>query len=420
MCLGASVARGAVSIGNLGFRSPLRNKLAALGNPINFVGSQRLGAFKDNDLEAYAGGRIDQIHAHAEKIVPQLRPNVFVIHVGSNDCLQKHDTANAYERYRDFVLYLLTTSTRATVIISTLLTNTVPSQEPCILDVNIQIRRVASELQRQGRRVVFAEMHCEQGYPDRPVVADISPDGTHPFDHGYELMADIFFEAFLQADKRGFLQTLEQNGIPEDGELERSHEPELFEPPPPKKPKPAPQQAQTAENKNKVKDGDNGKTDTTADTKAEDTKDKATVVADDKVLPATGTVTDTQTGVAGDIETTTTAETKATPVAGLVVGDNGDLVYNGEKVGTVVEGDAEKLKGMGADEEGNILDSAGNKVGFAVPLDAVLDPVSGAIDNKGTATDTQIDPKPVADNTAATPLEVKTNNRIENNLRKTI
>ncbi|KAI8949219.1 carbohydrate esterase family 3 protein [Xylaria longipes] len=235
MFLGASVTRGAVSVGNLGYRSPLRDRLAALGNPVNFVGSQRVGAFKDNDLEAYPGNRIDQVHDHASHIVPKTKPNVFVLHVGSNDCLQKHDTGNAGTRMRTLIDYLFKASPRATVIMSSLLTNTVPDKEPCILDLNIQIRKLASALQREGRPVVFAEMHYEQGLPDRPVPADISSDGTHPFDHGYRLMADIFFSAFLEADRRGFLRTPEGNKVPGDGELERADEPLVFEMEPAKK-----------------------------------------------------------------------------------------------------------------------------------------------------------------------------------------
>ncbi|GAW12403.1 hypothetical protein ANO14919_017690 [Xylariales sp. No.14919] len=95
-------------------------------------------------------------------------------------------------------------------------------------------------------------MHCEQGLPDRPLPADISPDGTHPFDHGYGLMADIFFSAFVDADRRGSLNP-EANGIPGDGELEGADDPFIFESEPPEKranppkdenkvpPKPAPE-----------------------------------------------------------------------------------------------------------------------------------------------------------------------------------
>ncbi|KAI1325205.1 carbohydrate esterase family 3 protein [Xylariaceae sp. FL0255] len=241
MFLGASVTRGDVSTGNLGFRKPLRDKLTALGNPVNYVGSERLGDFKDNDIEAFKGNRIDQIHAHSFRIVPETRPNVFVLHVGSNDCLQKHNTAEAGKRMRDLINYLLVTSPRATVVMSTLLTNTVKGKEECILDINVQIRKLASELEREGRPVVLAEMHCEQGLPNRPLPGDISSDGTHPHDRGYGLMADIFYDAFLAADERHFFKQPEDNGIPDDGELERANEPDLFVPEPPKeKPKTEP------------------------------------------------------------------------------------------------------------------------------------------------------------------------------------
>lgn len=228
MFLGASVTRGAMSIGNLGYRSPLRDQLAALGNPINTVGTQRVGAFIDNDVEAYPGARIDQIHVHAQKSVPGTKPNLFILHVGTNDCLQKHDTAHAGARLRDLVTYLLRASPRATVVLSSLLTNTVRGKEACIVEVNAQIRRLASALQREGKPVVLAEMHYEQGVPDRPVPADISADGTHPFDRGYGLMAAVFFDAVVEADRRGFLRAPEENGVAADGVRERADEPFVF------------------------------------------------------------------------------------------------------------------------------------------------------------------------------------------------
>ncbi|KAI0908831.1 hypothetical protein F4823DRAFT_563409 [Ustulina deusta] len=50
---------------------------------------------------------------------------------------------------------------------------------------------------------------------------------------------------------------------------------------------------------------------------------------------------------------------------GATVGDNGDVIFEGEKVGVVVEGDAKKLKGKPVDADGDILDRAGNTLGRA-------------------------------------------------------
>ncbi|KAK5626552.1 hypothetical protein RRF57_002267 [Xylaria bambusicola] len=50
---------------------------------------------------------------------------------------------------------------------------------------------------------------------------------------------------------------------------------------------------------------------------------------------------------------------------GATVGDEGAVMFNGEQVGIVVEGDAKKLKGKQVDADGDILDRAGNKLGRA-------------------------------------------------------
>ncbi|KAI1473153.1 uncharacterized protein F4812DRAFT_465072 [Daldinia caldariorum] len=48
-----------------------------------------------------------------------------------------------------------------------------------------------------------------------------------------------------------------------------------------------------------------------------------------------------------------------------VVGDEGRVMFNGEQVGILVEGDPKKLKGKPVDADGDILDQAGNQLGRA-------------------------------------------------------
>ncbi|KAK6212365.1 hypothetical protein LQW54_005318 [Pestalotiopsis sp. IQ-011] len=225
MTLGASVCRGDVSNGTLGFRKPLRDKLVANGNMVNMVGSVRVGEFLDNDVEAHGGNRVDQVHDWASYSVPLTKPNLFLINVGSNDCLQKWDTPNYHVRLNDFVSFLLEQSPNGTVVLSTLLTNTVPGTEPCIFDINEQIRSLYARMREQGMRVVMAEMH-DQFVPEgdtleRPHPGNITPDGTHPDDAGYAMMAKIFYQTILEADGNGFITRAEDNGVAEDGEAGR-------------------------------------------------------------------------------------------------------------------------------------------------------------------------------------------------------
>ncbi|KAI1436511.1 hypothetical protein GGR50DRAFT_693124 [Xylaria sp. CBS 124048] len=56
------------------------------------------------------------------------------------------------------------------------------------------------------------------------------------------------------------------------------------------------------------------------------------------------------------------------------VGDNGDIIFEGEKVGIVIEGDAKKLKGKTVDPDGDILDKSGNTLGRAERWEAESEP----------------------------------------------
>ncbi|KAF2966585.1 hypothetical protein GQX73_g6950 [Xylaria multiplex] len=223
MALGASTTRGdspEKGIDNNGFRRPLREKLTKIGNPVNFVGSQRLGNMTDNDIEAYPGVPTHRIHFHAKKAVPSRKPNLFLINAGSNDCFQHIDIDNFYKRYDALVRYCLEASPRSTVIVSTIL----PTWDKRfngreeVWRVNPQIRRLAKIYQEQGKPVVLAELQGPDGVQD----ANIAEDGMHPGTAGYEMMATKMFEAIVEADARGFLQTPEPiMGILDDGDEER-------------------------------------------------------------------------------------------------------------------------------------------------------------------------------------------------------
>ncbi|KAI0133304.1 carbohydrate esterase family 3 protein [Hypoxylon sp. NC0597] len=221
MSLGASLVRGEFSTGDIGFRKTMRDELVNLGVPVNMVGSQRFGEMLDNDLEAYGGNRVSQIHEHATHIVPQLQPNVFVIQVGTNNVLQNRDVDKAGADMENFINYLLDASPRSTVVFSTCLTNTVPDCEPRILDVNQQYRDLIKKY--TSKPVLLAEMHPSGGFPDRPQPADIGPDGTHPTDYGYDLMGHIFTKGIQEADRKGFLRWPVENGLQKDGDVGRAN-----------------------------------------------------------------------------------------------------------------------------------------------------------------------------------------------------
>ncbi|KAI0475989.1 carbohydrate esterase family 3 protein [Xylariaceae sp. FL0804] len=222
MALGASTTRGdgAEVVDNNGFRKSLRNKLTAIGNPVNYVGTQRLGSMIDNDIEAYPGIPTEKIHKHAKHAVPKSKPNLFLVNAGSNDCFQHLDIDNFYKRYDALVQYLLEASPRSTVVLCTLLPtwDTRFNGREEVWKVNPQIRRMAKIYQEEGKPVVLAELQGPDGIQD----GNIGSDGMHPGTAGYEMMATKMFEAIVEADSKGFLQTaVPIEGILDDGNKER-------------------------------------------------------------------------------------------------------------------------------------------------------------------------------------------------------
>ncbi|KAK6855393.1 carbohydrate esterase family 3 protein [Apiospora arundinis] len=261
MFIGASIARGEESTHDVGYRQQLRDWMAAQGNPVNCVGTQRFGyhindvsssggdghdnnlngtSFRDDDNEAYGAHRIRDLHEKCRVAVPQFRPNLMLVQIGTSDCWREDDPVNIISRYKDFVRYLLLPDDNgsvqqvdergnkagfdATVIMSTLVTTPNKEKERCFFSANAQIRQAALDLQREGLPVVLAEMHYDQGFPNRPRESDIGPDDIHPTDDGYLMMGDIFKEAIRVADQKGFIKRAVENGIPEDGDAERRAE----------------------------------------------------------------------------------------------------------------------------------------------------------------------------------------------------
>ncbi|KAI1462704.1 carbohydrate esterase family 3 protein [Annulohypoxylon moriforme] len=220
MALGASIVKGETSPGYLGFRKPMRDELVDSGFTVNMVGSVQLGDFTDNDVEAYGGKKITEMHDYAKKIVPKTLPNLFVINLGTNNLLQNKDVDKVGQQMKDLINYLLTASNESTVIMSTMLTNKVPDMEPKVLDMNKQYRDMMKDFEADQKPVVLAEMHPGEAVSDVPTVDDIGPDGSHPTVKGYEMMARIFVKAIQEADEKGFLRKAVNNGTPEDGDAE--------------------------------------------------------------------------------------------------------------------------------------------------------------------------------------------------------
>ncbi|KAI3339200.1 hypothetical protein F4824DRAFT_54025 [Ustulina deusta] len=224
MFIGASMTLGDPP--QSAYRMQLREWLVSRGNPVNCVGTNRFGQFKDNDVQAFAATPIHILHEKARQAVPAMQPNLIIVNAGSSDCFQAESwgSAHGFDYTRDLVDFLFEASPRATVILSTLVTSTNPMFERCVKSMNAQIRQVAADVEREGKHLILSEQHFDQGLPGRVTAEFIKPDQMHPTFQGWEMMGEIYKQDILAADANKWIIAPVKNGIMDDGDVERDRE----------------------------------------------------------------------------------------------------------------------------------------------------------------------------------------------------
>ncbi|GAM34923.1 hypothetical protein TCE0_015r02825 [Talaromyces pinophilus] len=203
MPLGASITQGYLSSDNNGYRKVLREQLRYSGWPVNTVGSLADGTMLDNNHEGHGGYRIDQVTAVVENNISEM-PNLILLNVGTNDALQNYDTDNAGERLDSLLTFLYGAISNTTIIMSTLLPNTV--EPDLVSNINEQYHDVYDNREAAGDRIVLADMYTF-------LTTDDLQDGTHPTDYGYEKMASVWWAAIQTALGNNYLSAPIDTGV---------------------------------------------------------------------------------------------------------------------------------------------------------------------------------------------------------------
>lgn len=100
--LGASSTVGAGSEATAGYRGPLRELLVAGGIAVDLVGSQRSGppSVPDRDHEGHGGATLARLAPFVTGWVRRARPDVVLLHAGTNDLLHGVPAEVAVQRLR--------------------------------------------------------------------------------------------------------------------------------------------------------------------------------------------------------------------------------------------------------------------------------------------------------------------------------
>lgn len=201
--LGASITHGVASSDGNGYRKYLRDAIVANGNQVDMVGSNPNGTMSDNENSGWPGFIIDQVHDKSNSDTAAYRPNLILVNAGTNDAIQNVDIPNSGARMRSMLADVYAQSTRATVVLSGLIRNADSGTQARAVQINSQFQSLAASLRAEGKAIIWADMQGSNG----PLASDLSPDGTHPVDLGYQKMATIWYNAIGQADAAGFLRT---------------------------------------------------------------------------------------------------------------------------------------------------------------------------------------------------------------------
>ncbi|KAE8404115.1 SGNH hydrolase-type esterase domain-containing protein [Aspergillus pseudonomiae] len=211
--LGASITWGVNSASGNGYRGPLRGKLTSAGWEVDMVGTKHHGNMKDDNVEAHSGDTIDQVKAAAQGSL-KYKPNVVLINAGTNDCRRNISIPGAGERMRSLIESILKAEDThdATIVLSTLIPSVQKMTEANRPNVNRQYRSLANKMQKDGVRIVLADMDPETdddnnrlSYPKDYTTNGVADD-THPNEQGYAKMANVWYKAILEASDRGFIQ----------------------------------------------------------------------------------------------------------------------------------------------------------------------------------------------------------------------
>ncbi|KAL8986983.1 MAG: hypothetical protein Q9177_003772, partial [Variospora cf. flavescens] len=218
--LGASIMAGVGSSDGNGFRRYLEQELA--GSKMQYVGSLRSGSMSNNYHEGHSGFGITLVTLHEEwrmhaypreydadaPIHSQVadaaaasidfRPNIILLHVGTNELLQdSSDTHAASMRLGNLIDYLLARFPDATILLAQLVAARDPGHNARIAAYNTHMSSLVSS--RAGKHITLVDMTII-------TAAQLTADGIHPNDAAYEIMASQWHKGIQNAVARGWVK----------------------------------------------------------------------------------------------------------------------------------------------------------------------------------------------------------------------
>jgi lysophospholipase L1-like esterase len=196
MPLGDSITRGYyVSAYSHGYREPLYDKLTAAGYNFDFVGSQNDGNFPDPNHEGHDGWKADNIIYALPSWLNTYRPDVVLLHIGTNDITWNDQDANEVNGILDVIgNYEDANNKHVTVILALIINRKIDSTKRLqTTQFNRDVNDMALNRIANGDDIIIVDMESALDYNNGADMAD----EVHPNDDGYGKMATVWYNALV-------------------------------------------------------------------------------------------------------------------------------------------------------------------------------------------------------------------------------
>lgn len=197
--LGDSITYGFQSTNGAGYRG-LFYALATQPNQykVDMIGSVKSGDMADSDNEGHNGATISEISSFADRSLRQ-RPNVVLLHAGTNDMNDDASAAGAVDRLTGLIDKILTQCPDAAVLVARIVASSDAATQNRINAFNDGVEAAVETRAASGK-------HVELMIMDAVVTAEYLSDGIHPNDEGYDRMGIHWWNGLQQAYFNGWLK----------------------------------------------------------------------------------------------------------------------------------------------------------------------------------------------------------------------
>ena len=175
------------------YRRSLWKRLTASGARVDFVGSQRRhhrgeppNTDFDMDHEGHWGWRVDEVLERIDGWTENAQPDVVLIHLGTNDLIQRQAVAGTLEELSALVDALRASHPKIRIVMAQIIPTTTASINKRIEALNARIPSLAAS----------KSIHLVDQFTDFDAF-DLTYDGVHPNEFGEARMTERWLDSLL-------------------------------------------------------------------------------------------------------------------------------------------------------------------------------------------------------------------------------